>query len=102
MQLEAIGAVPVRDLRLEVGGQVDDVDGIEWTLLRADTASDAQAFRDEGDLAFGSDFDAEFARPHDRARLLALLATFLRLAFVRIDDSDTSQLVRHVCGWPLR
>jgi hypothetical protein len=41
MKLEAVGAVTVSDLRLEVGGQVDDVDGIEGTLLRTDTAPNA-------------------------------------------------------------
>ena len=46
------------DLGLEVGGQVDDVDGVEGALLRADTASYAQAFGDEGDLGAGVDFDA--------------------------------------------
>ena len=41
MQLEAVGAVAVRDLRLEVGGQVDDVDSVEGAFLGADTAADA-------------------------------------------------------------
>lgn len=41
VQLEAVGAVAVCDLCLEVGGQVDDVDGVEWTLLGTDTTSDA-------------------------------------------------------------
>ena len=48
-------------LRLEVGGQVDDVDGVEGTFLRADAAADAQALADEGDFAVGRYFDAEFA-----------------------------------------
>lgn len=46
------------DLGLEVRGQVDDVDGIEWALLRADTASYAQPFGDEGNFRAGVDFDA--------------------------------------------
>lgn len=41
MKLEAVRAVSMGDLSLEVGGQIDDVDRIEGTLLRADTAADA-------------------------------------------------------------
>jgi len=33
----------------------------------------------------------------DGARLLALLATLLRLALVRRDDGNTGELVRHDC-----
>lgn len=40
MDFEAVGAIAVRHLRFEVGGQVDDVDGVERALLRADTTSD--------------------------------------------------------------
>jgi hypothetical protein len=72
VQLEAVGGVTVGDLALEVCGQVDDLDGVEGALLGADTASDTQL----------SGLD-------DGTRLLALLATFLRLALVRVDDGDT-------------
>ncbi len=58
---------------LEVGGQVDDVDGVEGTFLGADAAADAEAFGDEGDLAAGVDFDAELACADDRAAFLAFL-----------------------------
>ena len=80
MQLEAVRAISVRHLRLKVGRQVDDVDGIERALLRADTAANAQALGDEGDLAIGCNFDAQLARSYHRAGLLALLAAFLRFA----------------------
>ena len=66
MQLEAVGRVSVRDLRLEVRRQVDDVDGSKWTLLDADTASYAETFGDEGDLGFGCDFDAELSGSYNR------------------------------------
>ena len=66
MKLETVGAVSVGDLRLEVGGQINDVDGVEGALLGTDTASYAQSLRDEGDLGGGVDFDAQLARPHDR------------------------------------
>jgi hypothetical protein len=79
----------VCDLALEVRGQVDNLDGVEWALLGADTASDTQALTDEGDLAGVVDFDTQLAGLDDGTRLLALLATFLRLALVRVDDGDT-------------
>jgi hypothetical protein len=83
VQLEAVGRVAVGDLGLEVGGQVDDVDGVEGAFLGADTASDTQALRDEGDLGLGRDFDAQLARADDGTRLLAFLPAFLRLALSR-------------------
>jgi len=61
VQLEAVRGVSVGDLSLEVGGQVDNVDGVEGAFLRADTATDTQALRDEGDLGVGGDFDTELA-----------------------------------------
>jgi hypothetical protein len=70
----------VGDLGLEVGGQVDDVDGVEGAFLRADTATDTQALRDEGDLGLGGDFDAQLARTDYGTRLLAFLPAFLRFA----------------------
>jgi len=79
MQFETIGRVSVGDLRLKVGRQVNDVDGCEWTFLYADTTSYAQAFRDEGNLGLGGNLDTQLASAYDRTRLLALLATFLRL-----------------------
>lgn len=48
----------MRDLGLEIRGQVDDVDGVEGALFGADTASNAQALGDEGDLGGVVDFDA--------------------------------------------
>lgn len=89
VQLEAVGGVTVCDLALEVGGQVDNLDGVEGALLGADTASDTQALRDEGDFAGVVDFDTQLAGLDDGTRLLALLTTFLRLALVRVDDGDT-------------
>ena len=65
------------DLGLEVGGQVDDVDGAEGALLRTDTAADAETFGYVCDLGLGGDFDAELSSPDDRAGLFALLPAFL-------------------------
>jgi len=68
------------DLRLEVRGQVDDVDGVEGAFLGADSAADAEALRDEGDFGRVVDLDAQLAGAHDRARLLAFLPALLGLA----------------------
>lgn len=77
VKLEAVGRVTVGDLGLEVGGQVDDVNGSEWTLLGTDTTTNAQALGDKGDLRSGIDFNAKLAGADHGARLLALLTTFL-------------------------
>lgn len=97
VQFEAVGGVAVGDLALEVGGQVDDLDGVEGALLRADTATDTQALTDEGDLAVRVDFDTELAGLDDGAGLLALLATFLRLALVGVDNGDTVSCMSFAC-----
>lgn len=65
------------DLRLEVGWQVDDVDGAEWALLWADTTSDAEGLGDEGNLGCWINLDTEASGSDDWAGLLALLTTFL-------------------------
>ena len=77
VELEAVGRVTVGDLRLEVGGQVDDVDGVERTFLWADTATDTETLGDEGNLGGAVDLNTELSGTNDGARLLALLTTFL-------------------------
>jgi hypothetical protein len=89
VKLEAVGRIAVGDLGLEVCGQVDDVDGTEWALLGTDTTADTEALRDVSYLGLGSDFDAEFASSHNGAGFLAFLSTFLRFAFVAVDDGDS-------------
>jgi hypothetical protein len=80
MKLEAVCRVSVSDLSLEVCRQVDNADGAEGAFLGANTATDTQALRDEGDFRVGRDFYAELAASHDGARFLALLTAFLRFA----------------------
>lgn len=65
----------MRDLGLEVGGQVDDVDGIEGALLGADTATNTERLGDEREAGFGRNFNAELATSDDWAGFLAFLAT---------------------------
>lgn len=78
MKLEAVGGVPVGDRAIQVGRQVDNVDGAKRAFLGTDTTTNAQTFRDEGDLGFGAHFDTELSGTDHRARLLALLTTFLQ------------------------
>lgn len=126
MQLEAVGRVAVGDLRLEVGGQVDNVDGIEGALFGADAAANAQPFADEGNPARWVHFDAELAGSYHGAGLLALLPSVLwsacfrlglefrlaisqcsgsnvlalaRFAFVCIDERYTGEFVAHLDVW---
>jgi hypothetical protein len=77
VELEAVGRVTVGDLRLEVGGQVDDVDGIERTFLRANTATDTETLGDEGNLGCVFNLNTELAGTDDGTGLLAFLTTFL-------------------------
>jgi hypothetical protein len=77
MELEAVRRVSVGDLRFEVGWQVDDADSAEWALLGADTATNTQALGDVCDLGLWGNLDTKTATADDRARLLALLSTFL-------------------------
>lgn len=78
VKLEAVGAITVGDLALEVGGQVDDGDGVEGALLRADTATNTQRLGDEGEARFGRNLNAKLSTANHRAGLLALLATLAR------------------------
>jgi len=77
VELEAVCGITVRYLCFEVGGQVDDVNGVEGAFLWADTAPNTEPLRDEGNLGFGRDFDTELACPDYRTRLFTFLAAFL-------------------------
>lgn len=39
VKFEAVRRVSMGDLRLQIGGQIDNVDGVERAFLRADAAS---------------------------------------------------------------
>lgn len=67
MQLEAVGAISVGDLTLEVGGQVDNGNGVKGTLLGANTTTDAERLGNEGEARFGGNFNAKLATSNDRA-----------------------------------
>ena len=77
MKLEAVGGVAVGDLTLQVGRQVDDMNSAEWAFLRADTATNTEALRDESDLGLGSNLNAKLSGTDDGAGLFTFLTTFL-------------------------
>lgn len=77
MKFEAVGRVPMGDLRFKICWQIDDVDSAKWAFLRADTASNTKCLGDESDLGFRGDFYAETSTAHHGAGFLALLPTFL-------------------------
>lgn len=120
MQLEAIRAITVGDLALEVRGKVDDGDGVEGAFLRANTTTDAEGLGDESEARLRSNLDAELAASDDGTRLLAFLTTFSRATLrvnkvsivdggvfggvrgastnlVAVDDSDTRSLRVSTC-----
>jgi len=68
VELEAVGRVAMRDLSLEIGRKVDDGDGVKRAFLRADTTTNAETLRYEGNLGFRRHFDTELAGTDDRAR----------------------------------
>lgn len=87
MKLEAVGAITMGDLVLEIGGQVDDGDGVEGALLGADTATDTETLRDERETRLGSNFNTELATANYRAGLFTLLTTLARTTLRRGDLS---------------
>jgi hypothetical protein len=77
MELEAVGRVSMRDVGFEVCWKIDNVNGAKWAFLRANTASNTQTFRNEGDLRFRSNFNTETTASDNRTRFLAFLPAFL-------------------------
>lgn len=59
MKLEAVRGITVCNLSLEIGGQIDNRNGVKWAFLGTDTAPYAKAFGNEGDLRVWVDFNAE-------------------------------------------
>lgn len=74
VKLEAVGAITVGDLALEVRWQVDNGDGVERALLGADTTTDAERLGNEGEARVGSDLNAELATADNGAGLFAFLS----------------------------
>lgn len=78
MKLEAVGAITMSDLALEVCGQVDDGNGVEGAFLGADATTDAKRLRNESKTGIRLDLNAKFATANNGARLLAFLSALSR------------------------
>lgn len=77
----------------EVFGEVDDLNGLEGTLLDTNATTDAKLLGNGGELVLFRDFDAQLAHLDDGTSPLTLLPAFLGLTFVPAYDGDTSELV---------
>lgn len=95
MKFEAVGGISVGDLCVQIGGQVDDGNGVEWAFLRTDTTSNTETLGDEGELGVGSNFDTKFSTADNRTRSFALLSALLGFALVIVDNGNTSKFGRH-------
>lgn len=91
MQLEAILRVSMCCIRLQIGGQIDDIDCFERAFLDANAATDTQFLADTGDGRDGGHFDAELSHPVHRTGFLAFLPTFLGLATVFVHYRDSCE-----------
>ena len=95
VQLEAIGAVAVRDLALQALRQVDDFDCLERAPLDAHAAAVAEMFRDEANCGRRLHVDTDLANLVHWARLCALLPALFGLTLIGVDDSDSELLIGH-------
>jgi len=94
MELETVGAVTMSSKLGEVSREVDNLDGFEGAFLDAETATDAEIFRDVADFGGRGNFDTKFTGLVDGAALSTFLFAFFGLAFISVDNGN-SELVVH-------
>jgi hypothetical protein len=97
MKLEGIRTVTMSRLFCQVGGQVDDRNGIKRALLDAYAATDAKLLGNLGQFGRRFHVDAEFFLAILRAGLFAFLATLFGFTFVSVDDGYASQCFFFFC-----
>ena len=83
----------MRRLASKILGEVNDLNGLERTSLHTDTTTDAQSFGYESNFAVFTDFNAQLTSPDNRTGLSTFLHTFLGLASVFGDYSDSKSLL---------
>lgn len=93
MQLKAVRSITVSSLFLQVGGEVDDLNGLVRALLHAESAADAELLGDLRDRVGGCHLDAKLSLHVDRAAFLAFEVALLRPASVDAHHGDTRELV---------
>mmetsp|Transcript_42128 Transcript_42128/g.70307 ORF Transcript_42128/g.70307 Transcript_42128/m.70307 type:complete len:203 (+) Transcript_42128:2289-2897(+) len=96
VKLERVGSVAMRRLFFKILGQVDDHNGFERTFLHADTTTDAQLFREEGNFVRRRHLDTELAYLHNRAALSAFVAALFRPTAILGYNCDTGETVLHL------
>lgn len=94
VKLETVGTITMGSKLAEVSRKIDNLDGFEWALLDAETATDTEIFRDVAKFGGGGDFDTEFAGLVDGTALSTFLLALLGLAFISVDNGN-SELVVH-------
>ena len=93
MKFEGVLSISVSNLTRKTLRQINDFNGSVWASFDAHTATDAEVFRNLADSWCLTNLNAEFSCLVDRARLLALLCTFLWFTFIRIDNSNPKLIV---------
>ena len=81
----------MRVVGLQLVGEVDYAEGVEWALLHADAAAAAYHLGDVG-LPVVSHSDRLAARSHHGAEPDADLVTLVGLALLLVDDGDPQRL----------
>ena len=76
----------------QVGGDVDNLDGLEGAALLAQGAADAEFFGELGHFGGGFDGDAVFALHVDGAGFFALKGALFGFAQIGVHDGDTGDL----------
>ena len=90
MEFEAVSTVTVSCFIIQVRRQLDDINSLERTLLRADTTTNAKRLTNVGNLARGGNLNAQTTHTHHGAAALTLLSALRWLAFVRVYLSATA------------
>jgi hypothetical protein len=96
VELETVGAVTMGSKLGEVSREIDNLDGFEGAFLDAETATDAEIFRDMAKFGSRGNFDTKFTGLVDGAALSTFLLAFFGLAFITVDNGN-SELVVHSC-----
>ncbi len=89
MKLERVRTISMRRHGRQILGQIDNVNSLKRAFFNANTATDAQILWDPGHFGILGNLYTKLASADDRAEFLALLAAFLGLAAIAVDDGNT-------------
>ena len=83
-----VSNIPVRGFFAQIRRQVNDSDSLKRTFFHTNTTTNAEFFRNGGNLYHWSDFYTQFSHPDNWTRFFALLPTSFGFAFIIIDYSN--------------